>query len=986
MELKVLFTNTSSLISRILVFFLGALFVIACSYADAILIAANSQKWLLYYYLSDPLLTMCIFYFSQKYLSRATEKQSFKFVLGTTPFLLMVYFATLQFPIASFILSLMLPVFTKLIFTIGWNAIATAFDLGTFKKHVFSFSIWGIVGSILAAFIIPVVIHFSNSNVVFYMTLLDIIICATCILNLVPFPEPAVSKKQEIMMNVRLYKQPYFRFLFCFTALTLAVRALAEYSFKNALMGHYSQDTLISFISLFAGIITGLGFLVQLFLAKSMLKWLGLIGILLILPLACLEMGIGLAIWPIFTFFIIFNGVNRLFNDFIVVPCREIMLNPYPSLLRKKANLLINGLADPLGRLLGAGCLFFAHYFGINMLGAIVALLALPWIYSTIRSCKGYQDLLFTSIKENRYQPGVLNVAPGLAVFMRAELLNALRSSSIDSIKTGLSFFEQKMFLEQLNDAEIRQAISQKLIHSEPTVRLVAAQALKSLNASDSISKLKAQLHLESNSDAGWAMVDSLITLEPECENTIDFLQDSRPFIQAYANIILAHSQENSAQRLSEQSMLNLLNGDDEQKKLLAQIINYLPSSLVNENTIKTLLQDASDEVSITMLQSLSKHKNAHFIPILYDFLNLHERAFYAEQALADRSTDVTDFLLNQSYSAMTGKPLRAFVRLLTQSGDPRVFVLLIELSKGPSLILRSFIAMRIGYYAHLYSTKSTHSAAISGLLKWLKDEIVQLMQLKTDSDVGLEREIRIQLRMNRKAFLSWFGLLIDYDRIRSIEGYITSPEKYNNVDVAKAYEFLDSLCPAHLRDVIAVICQDYVQEKPIQEGLGMNKYLVLLATHPYTPKENRPMNTIDKISFLRQVTLFEDIPLEFLQVIADIAQQKDMSQNEVLFKRGEESGGIYFIVSGAVAIKLDEHTLSQLQTKDYFGELGTLDSSSRTTDAIATSNGMLLYIEKEEFLRLLDDVPEVMRSIIAQVITYLRRNLSLLQAHKKPH
>ena len=67
---------------------------------------------------------------------------------------------------------------------------------------------------------------------------------------------------------------------------------------------------------------------------------------------------------------------------------------------------------------------------------------------------------------------------------------------------------------------------------------------------------------------------------------------------------------------------------------------------------------------------------------------------------------------------------------------------------------------------------------------------------------------------------------------------------------------------------------------------------------------------------------------------------------------------------------------LSELQEADYFGELGVLDGMPRTADAIASHNGALLYIEREEFLNVLEDLPDIMRAVVGQIIRYLRQNL----------
>ena len=146
------------------------------------------------------------------------------------------------------------------------------------------------------------------------------------------------------------------------------------------------------------------------------------------------------------------------------------------------------------------------------------------------------------------------------------------------------------------------------------------------------------------------------------------------------------------------------------------------------------------------------------------------------------------------------------------------------------------------------------------------------------------------------------------------------------------------------------MISKDYNQEIAIPKDSAINQHIIMLATHQYTAQKDIPMNTMDKIAFLRRIKLFEEIPVESLQAIAEVVKETDMAEGEHLFKDGDESDRFYCIVSGKTNIRKGERILSELKETDYFGELGLLDNSPRTADAIATEAGLLLYIDKDEF------------------------------------
>ena len=69
-----------------------------------------------------------------------------------------------------------------------------------------------------------------------------------------------------------------------------------------------------------------------------------------------------------------------------------------------------------------------------------------------------------------------------------------------------------------------------------------------------------------------------------------------------------------------------------------------------------------------------------------------------------------------------------------------------------------------------------------------------------------------------------------------------------------------------------------------------------------------------------------------------------------------------------------NKQTIASLKENDIFGELALLDNSTRTATAIAKSEGTLLFLDKETFDRITDDLPDVLRSVIQMLMRYLRQ------------
>lgn len=421
-----------------------------------------------------------------------------------------------------------------------------------------------------------------------------------------------------------------------------------------------------------------------------------------------------------------------------------------------------------------------------------------------------------------------------------------------------------------------------------------------------------------------------------------------------------------------------LLSGDTHDKITLAHIQHYLPPSPEQTHYIETLIQDAIPDVRIEAIKALTGNDALQFVPLLISQLAIKKISYFAEVNLACYKDKILDQLLSVTTDASANLQQEAIIKLLARlSTHLAAIEQLIAFSILPGLERRLLIARQLVRFFKNQPLSVDIQKAIIGMITWLADEISLLRRLDPSNNQNVIVEIEIQLSINRSAFICWYALLTNPQRIKDVANYIEKPTDYPQAEVSKAYELLDSLSThSKLREAIKVISEPCVQtEKITPLNTRINQSILMLATH--LDKKGATMNKMDKIALLRRVKLFKDISVESLVIIADSAMVMDMAQGQVIFKDNDETDRFYCIVSGQVAIKKNGVIFSELKEADYFGELGLLDSMPRTADAIAMTDGILLYIKKEEFLHILDDLPEIMRAVVMQIILYLRQNLA---------
>ncbi len=121
----------------------------------------------------------------------------------------------------------------------------------------------------------------------------------------------------------------------------------------------------------------------------------------------------------------------------------------------------------------------------------------------------------------------------------------------------------------------------------------------------------------------------------------------------------------------------------------------------------------------------------------------------------------------------------------------------------------------------------------------------------------------------------------------------------------------------------------------------------------------------------LTNINLFRDLSVEQLQNLQDKVIERTYPKNTVLFVEGEQSDGVYLIISGYIKIvKLAadgrEKTLNILKSGEVIGEMALFQNELRTAMAIALVPSTVIVISKPDFEKLLFEVPELSIDLIS--------------------
>lgn len=138
-----------------------------------------------------------------------------------------------------------------------------------------------------------------------------------------------------------------------------------------------------------------------------------------------------------------------------------------------------------------------------------------------------------------------------------------------------------------------------------------------------------------------------------------------------------------------------------------------------------------------------------------------------------------------------------------------------------------------------------------------------------------------------------------------------------------------------------------------------------------------------DRLEKIRGISIFAGCTAKELEEIDRLTDEVSIEAGRTVIRQGELGQEFAMILSGEADIVKDGRTVASIGPGSYFGEVALLDSVARTASVVARTDLRLAVIDRRGFNTLLDDLPQLSRSMLrglAQRLTEIEDDMQKLR------
>ncbi|MCP3162083.1 cyclic nucleotide-binding domain-containing protein [Myxococcus qinghaiensis] len=127
---------------------------------------------------------------------------------------------------------------------------------------------------------------------------------------------------------------------------------------------------------------------------------------------------------------------------------------------------------------------------------------------------------------------------------------------------------------------------------------------------------------------------------------------------------------------------------------------------------------------------------------------------------------------------------------------------------------------------------------------------------------------------------------------------------------------------------------------------------------------------------------LFRPFNRKDRRTLVERFRARDIERGEVIIRDGDQTDGLYVLLSGEVEVHKDGHLLTRLKEGDLFGEISLLQKTPATATVTAARHTTLLRLPREDFDALISSHPQILVLISELSDERLRRTEQVLGSH----
>ncbi|MFC0218101.1 CRP-like cAMP-binding protein [Pseudochelatococcus lubricantis] len=132
------------------------------------------------------------------------------------------------------------------------------------------------------------------------------------------------------------------------------------------------------------------------------------------------------------------------------------------------------------------------------------------------------------------------------------------------------------------------------------------------------------------------------------------------------------------------------------------------------------------------------------------------------------------------------------------------------------------------------------------------------------------------------------------------------------------------------------------------------------------------------EVQVLRRVPMFRGLDKGRLKLLAFTSERVSFPGGQILFNRGDTSDAAYVILDGRADALLDTPAgafkVAEFGAHDIVGEMGVLADTPRTATVRAATDLLVLRIDKQVFLELLNQFPQISIAVMRELAHRLER------------
>lgn len=132
-------------------------------------------------------------------------------------------------------------------------------------------------------------------------------------------------------------------------------------------------------------------------------------------------------------------------------------------------------------------------------------------------------------------------------------------------------------------------------------------------------------------------------------------------------------------------------------------------------------------------------------------------------------------------------------------------------------------------------------------------------------------------------------------------------------------------------------------------------------------------LTVIEKVIFLQNVNVFDQVPTEQLAYLAAIADETEFGAEKDIYTEQDPSDALYLVLEGTVRLHRSGTEITTAGPKEAFGTWALFDDEPRVATATTLEDTRVLRISRDDFVDLLADHVQITQGILKALVKRLR-------------